>query len=137
MKLIVDGAMRHDLRLLAWGAAGITATRVLWFVATWTGGWMRNRLIEEVGFALDRELATLAAGLPGLEHHERADYQDRMELLRQQQGMLGGALNSLLYTANVVVGAVSTLVTLAFVSPWLLLLIPFALPALPIAAGTA
>jgi ATP-binding cassette subfamily B protein len=134
LKLIVDGAMRHDLRLLAWGAAGITATRVLWFVGTWTGGWMRNRLIEEVGFALDRELATLAAGLPGLEHHERADYQDRLELLREQQGMLGGALNSLIYTANVVVGAASTLAMLAFVSPWLLLLVPFALPALPISA---
>jgi len=133
--MVTDGALRHDLRLLAIGAAGITVTRVLWFVGTWTGGWIRNRLIEEVGFELDRELATLASGLPGLEHHERPDYQDRLELLRQEQGVLGGALNSLIYTTNVVVGGVSTLVALAFVSPWLLLLVPFALPALPIAAA--
>ncbi len=135
IKLLVDGAVRQDLRLLAWGVAGITATRVLAFVGSWTGGWMRNRLIEEVGFALDREITALSSSLPGLEHHERADYQDRLELLRQEQGLLGGALNSLIYTTNVVVGGVSTLVTLAFVSPWLLLLIPFALPALPIAAA--
>jgi len=132
---MVDGALRHDARQLALAAAGITATRVLWWLGSWTGGWIRNRLTEEVGFALDHELATLSAGLPGLEHHERADVQDRLELLRQEQGVLGGALNSLVYTTNVVVGGLGTLVTLALVSPWLLLLVPFALPALPIAAA--
>jgi ATP-binding cassette subfamily B protein len=133
LKLMVDGVLRHDPRLLAAGAAGITLTRVLWFVGMWTGSWIRNRLTEEVGFALDREIATLASELPSLEHHERSDYQDRLELLRQQQGILGNSLNALIYTANTVVTGVSTLAALAFVSPWLLLLVPFALTALPIA----
>jgi ATP-binding cassette, subfamily B, bacterial len=132
---LTDGALRQDYRLLAVAAAGIVATRVVAHVATWLGGWIRNRLIEEVGFALDRELATLTAELPGLEHHERADYQNRLELLRQEQGIMGGALNALIYTANVVVGSVGTLAALALVSPWLLLLVPFALPAFPIAAA--
>ncbi|HEU4881006.1 MAG TPA: ABC transporter ATP-binding protein [Longimicrobium sp.] len=134
LKLMTDGALRHDLRLLALGTAGITATRVLWFIGLWTGSWIRVRLSEEVGFALDREVAALAAGLPGLEHHERADYQDRLELLRQGQGALGGSLNALVNTANSVVAGVGMLAALAWVSPWLLLLVPFALPALPIAA---
>jgi len=132
--LMVDGAFRHDARLLAAGAAGITATRVLWFLGRWSGSWIRNRLTEEVGFALDRELATLSSELPGLEHHERPEVQDRLELLRQQQGILGSSLNTLIYTTNTVVTGVSTLAALAFVSPWLLLLVPFALTALPIAA---
>ncbi|HEX9940301.1 MAG TPA: ABC transporter ATP-binding protein [Longimicrobium sp.] len=135
LKVLADGALRHDPRLLALGAAGIVATRVLAHVGLWTGAWIRNRLIEEVGFALDREIATLTSELPGVEHHERADYQDRLELLRHEQGLLGNALNALIYTANVVVGGVGTLVSLALVSPWLLLLVPFALPALPIAAA--
>ncbi|HEX2076939.1 MAG TPA: ABC transporter ATP-binding protein [Longimicrobium sp.] len=134
LKLLTDGALRHDVRLLALGAGGIVATRVLWFVGLWTGSWIRNRLAEEVGFALDREIATLSAELPGLEHHERADYLDRLELLRQQQGVLGSSLNTLVYTANTVVAGAGTLAALAFVSPWLLLLVPFALPAIPIAA---
>ena len=133
LKLLTDGAVRHDPRLLALGAGGIVLTRVLWFVGLWTGSWIRNRLAEEVGFALDREIATLTAELPGLEHHERADYQDRLELLRQQQGVLGSSLNTLIYAANTVVAGIGTLVALAFVSPWLLLLVPFALPAIPIA----
>jgi ATP-binding cassette subfamily B protein len=133
LKLMADGALRHDVRLLAIGAAGITATRVLWFLGMWTGSWIRNRLVEEVGFALDREIAALASALPGLEHHERPDYQDRVELLRQQQGALGNSLNVVIYAANMVVGGVATLVGLAVVSPWLLLLVLFALPTLPIA----
>ncbi len=134
LRLIADGALRHDARQLATGLAGIAVTRVLWFVGMWTGCWIRNRLTEEVGFAFDREIATLASRLPGLEHHERADWQDRLELLRQQQGVLGGSLNTLIYAANLGVMAVSTVAGLAWVSPWLLLLVPFALPALPIGA---
>jgi ATP-binding cassette subfamily B protein len=131
---ITDGAVHRDARQLAVGAAGIALTRVLWFVGTWTGAWIRARVVEEVGFRFDLEIATLSAALPGLEHHERADYQDRLELLRQEQGVLGGSLNTLIYTANVTVAGLGTLVALAWVSPWMLLLVPFALPALPFAA---
>jgi ATP-binding cassette subfamily B protein len=134
LKLLTDGALRHDARLVALAIGGIAATRVLWFAGVWIGGWLRNHLAEAVGLALDREIATLAATLPGLEHHERADYQDRLELLRQQQGVLGTSLHVLLYTANTVVAGVATVVALALVSPWLLLLVPLALPAIPIAA---
>ncbi|HYH78668.1 MAG TPA: ABC transporter ATP-binding protein, partial [Longimicrobium sp.] len=133
LKLVADGALRHDLRLMLIGAAGITAARVLWFAGMWTGSMIRLRLTEEVGFALDREIAAIAAGLPGLEHHERPDVQDRLELLRQDQGLLGDSLNSLINAANFVVAGVGTVVALALVSPWLLLLVPFALPAVPIA----
>jgi ATP-binding cassette subfamily B protein len=96
---------------------------------------MRNRLAEAVGLELDRRIASLAANLPGLEHHERPDVRDRLELLRQQQGVLGSALNVLVYTANTVIAAAGTLAALALATPWLLLLVPFALPAIPIAAA--
>lgn len=134
LKVMADGAMRDDPRLLAMGAGGIVVARVLWFGAMWVGSMIRLRLSEEVGFAVDREIASLTAGLPGLEHQERADFQDRLELLRQGHGVLGDALNSVINAARFVVTGLGILVTLALVSPWLLLLIPFALPALPIAA---
>jgi ATP-binding cassette subfamily B protein len=135
LKLLADGAARGDTRLLAWGAGGIAATRVFWFVGTWTGSKIRVRLSEAVGFALDREVAALSASLPGLEHHERADIQDRLELLRRGQTVLGYALNAVINAANSVVAGVGTLVALAFASPWLLLLVPFVLPVFPIAAA--
>jgi ATP-binding cassette subfamily B protein len=133
LKLMTDGVLQGDARRLAIGAAGIAATRVLWFVGLWLGSWIRIGLTERVGFAFDREIAELSARLPGLEHHERPDIQDRLELLRQKQGVLGNSLNSLVNTANAVVAGAGTLVTLAVVSPWLLLLVAFALPVFPVA----
>ncbi|HLG59859.1 MAG TPA: ABC transporter ATP-binding protein [Vicinamibacterales bacterium] len=133
LKLMVDGAIAHDVGQVAAGAAGIVVTRALSFAGGWSGSWIRNRLAEEVGFALNRRLATLMSELPGLEQHELPECQDRLELLRQQQGILASSINTLIYTANTVLAAVSILTSLAIVSPWLLVLVPFALPALPIA----
>lgn len=135
LKVLTDGVLTGDARRVGIGIGGIVATRVLWFLGLWTGSWMRNRLAEAVGLALDREIAELTAGLPGLEHHERPDFQDRLELLRQQQGVLGTSLNVVVYAANSVIAGVGTLVALAALSPWLLLLVPFALPAIPIAVA--
>lgn len=134
LKLMADGATRHDLRLLATGAAGIAVTRMLWFLGLWTGSWIRVGLTERVGFAFDLEIARLTSELPGVEHHERPDIQDRLELLRQKQGVLGKSLSHLINAVNAVVAGAGTLAALAFASPWLLLLVPFALPMLPIRA---
>jgi ATP-binding cassette subfamily B protein len=133
LKLLADGAVQQDLRLLAIGAVGITVTRTLYFVGLWTGSLIRVRLNEEVGYAFDRQIATLTSQLPGLEHHERPDILDRLEILRHQQGALGNSLNALINTANALVSGLGMLVALLLVSPWLLLLVPFALPALPFA----
>jgi ATP-binding cassette subfamily B protein len=132
--VMADGAFRGDARLLAFGAAGIVVTRVAWFLGSWTGSWIRNRLVEEVGFALDREIAVLSAELPGVEHHELPEYQDRLELLRQKQGVMGNALSIFIYAANVTLAAVFTLAGLALVSPLLLLLVLFAIPTVLTAA---
>jgi ATP-binding cassette, subfamily B, bacterial len=133
LKLITDGALQRDGRLLAIGAAGITATAVIGFAGAWFGTQFRLRLLEAVAFELSREIAALSAAAPGVEHHERPDYQDRLELLRQGHGVLGNSFHLLISTANVVVMSVGTLVTLALAAPWLLLIVPFTLPALPIA----
>ncbi|HYH82508.1 MAG TPA: ABC transporter ATP-binding protein [Longimicrobium sp.] len=132
--MVADGAVRGDTRTLAIGVGGLALSRVLWFVGMWVGSWNRLELSEKVGFALDCQIATLSSGIPGVEHHERPDYQDRLELLRQEQGLLGGALNTLIVTANTVVASIGTLAVLAWANPWLLLLVPFALPAFPSAA---
>jgi ATP-binding cassette subfamily B protein len=134
LAVVTDAALAGDTRRTAWGVAGIVAIRAGGFAARWAGAWIRNRLGEAVGLALDRRIASITAGLPGVEHHERPDLQDRLEVLRQQQGLLGGSLNAVVHTANTVVVGVITLGTLAFVSPWLLLLVPLALASIPLAA---
>ena len=133
LAVVTDAALAGDARRTAWGVAGIVAIRAGGFAARWAGTWIRNRLGEAVGLALDRRIASITAGLPGVEHHERPDLQDRLEVLRQQQGLLGQSMNAVVHTANTVVVGVITLGTLTFVSPWLLLLVPLALTAIPLA----
>jgi ATP-binding cassette subfamily B protein len=133
LKLMTDGALARDSRLLAAGVVGISATGMLLFVGNWLGAQFHVRLAEAVGFRLSREITELSAALPGLEHHERPDYQDRLEMLREGHGILSNSLHALIATANLVIMGLGTLVALALASPWLLLIIPFTLPAFPIA----
>lgn len=130
--LMTDGVLHHDATLLVASAAGITATAVMGFAGLWFGSQFRIRLIEAVGFALNHEIATLVATVPGLEPHERVDFQDQLELLRQGHGLLGNSLNTLLSAIRVIVFGIGTIVALAFAAPALLLIIPFAVPALAI-----
>lgn len=132
--LLADSILTRDRIGLLAGSAGLLAAVILRYVATYVGTGMRVGLGERVGFAFDQEIARLTSELPGLEHHERSDYQDRLELLRQSQGILGQSLNHLITTASAVVGALGTAVVLAVLHPFVLLLVLFALPALPIAA---
>ena len=133
LKLLTDGVVEQNVTDVVTGVAGIAVVQSLMFILSLLGNDMRIVLSERMGFAFDRELARLVVGAPGLEHLERADYQDKLELLRQSQTALGGSLNSLLNVGNALVGAVGTLIVLASLDPMLLLLVLFALPAIPVA----
>ncbi|WP_020577366.1 ABC transporter ATP-binding protein [Actinopolymorpha alba] len=126
--LLLDAAIRGDARAATVAIVAILASQAVFWVVTFLGSDLRITLSEKVGFAFDHEIARLSATLPGLDHHERADYQDRLELLRQNQGVLGGSMNSLVNTANALIGAVGALVAVAYLNPLLLGLALFAIP---------
>ncbi|NUT22965.1 MAG: ABC transporter ATP-binding protein [Hamadaea sp.] len=66
------------------------------------------------------------AGLEGLEHLERTEFLDRITLVRKAGGRLaGGAWNGLKTIAGIL-NLVIVLLLLGSISPWLLLLLPFA-----------
>ena len=133
LSFLTDGVLQHRTGLITAGLVGILAGVVLTWGVGLAGNILRITLSEKVGFAFDREITRLTAELPGLDHHERADYQDRLELLRQGQGALGGAMNALINSATNVVTGVGVVVLLVLVHPLLLGLLLFALPAVPVA----
>lgn len=132
--VVADGVLERDNTRLVAGGLGLLVTVALHYVSTYVATGIRVRLAEQVGFVLDREIAELTATLPGLEHHERADYQERLELLRQHQGILGQSLNSIVSASTALVGALGTGIVLLLLHPFVLLLVLFALPAFPIAS---
>lgn len=133
LKLLTDGVLERNVTDIAIGVGGIAVVQSLMFVGSLIGNDMRLVLSERVGFSFDRELARLVAEIPGIDHFERVEYRDKLELLRQSQTALGGSLNSLLNVLNAIVGALGTIIVLALLDPVLLVLLAFALPAVPVA----
>ena len=108
LKTMTDGLLHHNMASLVGSAAGITLTAVMGFAGLWFGSQIRIRLIEAVGFELNREIATLVSIVPGLEPHERPDFQNQLELLRQGHGLLGSSLNTMLSAVRVIVFGIGT-----------------------------
>lgn len=125
---LATGIINHDKHHIALGAVGLLAMVGLLYLAEWIGTNMRIRLAEEVGFSFDQEIAELIANLPGSGHHENPDYQDRLELLRQGHGALGQSLSQLATTASTVIGALATAAVLAWLNPFILLIVVFVVP---------
>ncbi|MWA15910.1 ATP-binding cassette domain-containing protein [Streptomyces sp. BA2] len=82
----------------------------------------RIGLSERVGFAFDRLLARLAAGIPGLRYQESPAFQDRLHLLRDRTLAMGALLNWVLNLLEQVGGFLVTAALLATVHPALLAL---------------
>ncbi|GLK99189.1 ABC transporter permease [Dactylosporangium matsuzakiense] len=77
---------------------------------------------------LEAELMDLANGSPGLEHHERPEYADKIAIIQRELSQLPDGFVGLFNTLSLLVSMAVTAVLLAGVNPWLLLLPVAALP---------
>jgi ATP-binding cassette, subfamily B, bacterial len=134
MKVLVDGASAGD------GAAVVVvamALAVCWTASGGAASWASNLLSdlhESSGRALTEDLMALMASAPGIEHHERPDYLDRVALLRRNARLLSGMLRTLSDLVNLVLRVGGTALLLATVDWRLSLVALFALPS--VAAGS-
>ena len=133
-KLVVDAATTGSAAdgLFAGGAAA--GSVVLTVGAMVVAIFAIHALGKQTEAHLDQRIGRLVTGLAGIEHYERPDYLDRLQLLREQSGVIGAGLNAAvqLSAAACQIGVVCLL--LAAQQPWLLLLFGFAVPSL---AGSA
>lgn len=130
LKLLTDGAL-----------AGSTST-VLIAVAAIAGGWaartLANRVyvnhavkIQEIAQQrIDERLVELTSRIPGVEHLERPEYLDELELLRERRTALGQLPNALALNATVFLPLIGGAFLLATIHPLLALLPLVVLPAL-------
>jgi ATP-binding cassette subfamily B protein len=122
MAIVVDGVVTGRQGRAMAGVALIAAVTGLGHVVEWANTATRMRLREHTILYLDQRVMELVAGLPGLEHHERADYQDRMELLRQQRGSLVNPFLPMAWTLAIVIQLATTVAILGRLHPALLAL---------------
>jgi ATP-binding cassette subfamily B protein len=88
------------------------------------------QLSQRLRLVYDEDMMTLATEATGLEQHERSDYADRLELLRQDGFTFFDTLQPLMATGANIVSLVVIAFLLAKEQPILLLLPLFALPPL-------
>jgi ATP-binding cassette subfamily B protein len=119
---IVTGAIDRDLRGVGLAVAALVASVALEKALALIGGNARFGQLERVGYAFETRIAELTARIPTLDHLESPRYLDQVQALRDQQGALGFALNTLLNGLVDLVRVGSTLALAAAVD-WRLLLV--------------
>jgi ATP-binding cassette subfamily B protein len=105
---------------------GISATAT-WFLTTvsWR---VQRRFRDKVTIALEAHVARLQASIVTVAHHERPDYLDRLEMLREQVFVLDHMYMSLFTTCGWILRLAVTVALLASIHPALVLLLVFAIP---------
>ncbi|MCC7371753.1 MAG: ABC transporter ATP-binding protein [Chloroflexi bacterium] len=128
MRWLVDGAAHRDaagvvLSLVLLGSNSLVAN-----LAALLGFALRNGVRERTSLAIERQLASLTAGIPSLDHFERPEYLKQLDLLREERARLGWVHQSAVVVLGYVVTLAGTLLLLASVD-WVLLALPlFGLP---------
>jgi ATP-binding cassette, subfamily B, bacterial len=103
-------------------AASVVLSEISWKIS--------HQLEEKTAHLVDREIIEVVAGLPDVEHLERADHLDKLDRLREQRSVFGESSTGLVLFAAVLVSAVTTLALLARTDPLLLVLPIFVVPSI-------
>ncbi|QES40009.1 hypothetical protein DEJ49_02570 [Streptomyces venezuelae] len=122
LRSMAEGAELGSLETTLTAALLLVVSLGAWEAVELAALGARIGLSERVGFAFDRLLARLAAGIPGLRHQESPAFQDRLHLLRDRTLAIGALLNWVLNLLEQFGGFLVTAVLLAAVHPALLVL---------------
>jgi ATP-binding cassette subfamily B protein len=121
-KLLVDAAIAGDLRagLTAAGLMAITVGAALASVFYYVHCLFTVQ--ERAGAVASRRLMELIGGAEGLAHHERTDYLDQVQRIREEHWRLPGMVNATAGLVRVAATLAVTAVLLVQVDPLLLFL---------------
>ena len=126
---LVTGAIQHDrglvIRAVVAFVGSLTAILTLMIV----GNNARIGQYERVGFWFDTEVSRLTSSITTLDHLQTPEYLDKAQTLRDHQGLLGFAFNSVLNTLRMSVTAGGTLVLALTADPRMVLVILAGIPA--------
>ena len=134
LKLLADGVLAHDRRLVMASAVGLALSApATWFLRVISVR-IQRRFRERVTIALESHVAWLQASVATIEHHERPEYLDRLAMLRDQVFVLDHMYMSLFSTCGWILRLGVTVALLIAIHPALALLAVFAIPTVLTAA---
>ncbi len=122
LKLLADGIVSGNAGDAGVAIVAVAASLTMQHVVIIVLSKVRFTLQERTSLRFERELLEMVAGLPGIEHHERPEYLDQIEVLRHQRAAFAQAVGAVVMNIGVFAQAIATGLLLIHVSPWLLLL---------------
>jgi ATP-binding cassette subfamily B protein len=128
--LMVTGVVTRSESTLLGGATLAAVGFGVVPVFTTIGVEARLRLNETVGHEFDRRVAELMAAVPSLDHLESPAFRDQAQIVRERQGALGGAYNSMVNAIRNLTMPVVALAVAVGADARLLWLLPASLPSL-------
>lgn len=127
-KLVGEGLTAHRDALLWVALIGMAVSAVASWLLQIVSTRLQRRFRDKVTIALESHVARLQASIPTVGHQERAEYLDRLSVLREQVFVLDHMYMSVFSTAGWLLRLGITITLLATVNPLLVLLVVFALP---------
>ena len=128
LMLLGEGVLGHRPGLVRAAAIGLGLSATgTWFLRT-VSTRVQRRFRDKVTIALESHVARLQASVATIAHHERADYLDRLSMLRNQVFVLDHMYMSLFSTCGWILRLGVTIALLASIHVALVLLAVFALP---------
>jgi len=134
VRTLVNGAVAHDGATVTRAALTIGVAAIAGIGAGWGGFNLNMVLREKVGELMDRRIMSLTLAVPSLEHHERADYLDEIEILRTQRDQLSSSVQAVVMNIGMLCRVAGVVGVLATLHPLLALLPLFGIPSLLTAA---
>jgi len=128
LKLIVEGVTEGHSSLVVAGAVGVAASSIAIWLLRLASSRVTRRFRMKVGVALETYVAELQSSVDTIEHQERPEYLDRLAVLRESVYQLDHMLLALIDTISALACLTLTVLVLMTVSPWMVLLILFAVP---------
>jgi ATP-binding cassette, subfamily B, bacterial len=121
----VAGALARDTELMALAASAFVAQIAIGRALVWLGMNARVGQLERVSYAFDARIAEITASVPTIEHFDDPHYLDQLQIMREERGSLGLAVNTLLNSLNGLAGVVGV-IALAATADWRMLLVAVA-----------
>lgn len=126
---LVTGVIEQDRNRVITAVIALVASRTVVMFLSMIGNNARVGQYERVGFWFDTEISRLTSSITTLDHLQEPDYLDKAQTLRDHQGLLGYAFNSVLNSFRMLVEAVGTLALAMTADPRMLIVILAGLPA--------
>lgn len=122
LRLLTDGVVAHNLEQALTGVVAMFGLTALGGFLFWASLNVRMRLRENTQLYVDALLMDLTSGIPGLEHHERPEYLDNVEVVRAERWALVNPFNPISWSVASMFQVAIAFVMLGSVHPLLALL---------------